>query len=160
MRFPRHTHSARSRDVALRRLSRCNRWLVAGSVAFTGLFWDLAAQAFPGKTLTKTSAKGTSTKSAASQSSHHHHATHVDPASTSRSPEPLKPPAQAPESEPSAPEQAQAPRSQEAQPTEAQPTEAQPTHVEQTPAPTEAAPTPETQAPAAPAPEPVVSGGS
>ncbi len=42
--------SSRSRDAALRRLGRCNRWLLAGSATLTGAFTLLAAQAFPGKT--------------------------------------------------------------------------------------------------------------
>jgi hypothetical protein len=43
-------HSTHTRDAALRRLSRANRWLIAGSVALTGVFAEVAAQAFPGKT--------------------------------------------------------------------------------------------------------------
>jgi hypothetical protein len=41
--------SSSSRDAALRRLGRCNRWLLAGSATLTGAFTLLAAQAFPGK---------------------------------------------------------------------------------------------------------------
>jgi hypothetical protein len=36
------------RDAGLRRVSRLTRWLVAGSLALTGLFAGLAARAFPG----------------------------------------------------------------------------------------------------------------
>lgn len=44
-------HSGHARDAALRRLSRVNRWLIAGSVALTGVLTEVAAQAFPGRTL-------------------------------------------------------------------------------------------------------------
>ena len=55
--------SSHSRDAALHRLSRCNRWLLAGSVTLTGAFTAIAAQAFPGKTHTRAStpAKGSGT---------------------------------------------------------------------------------------------------
>ncbi len=36
------------RDAGLHRVSRLTRWLVAGSLALTGLFAGLAARAFPG----------------------------------------------------------------------------------------------------------------
>jgi hypothetical protein len=52
--------SSRSRDAALRRLARCNRWLLAGSATLTGAFTLLAAQAFPGRTAS--AAKGTDSK--------------------------------------------------------------------------------------------------
>ncbi len=50
-----------SRDVALRKLARVNRWLIAGSVAATGTIAAAAAQAFPGQ-----AAKATSTTTATS----------------------------------------------------------------------------------------------
>lgn len=50
--------SRRSRDAALRRLARCNRWLLAGAVTLTGVLSEVAAQAFPGKTRANVSAKG------------------------------------------------------------------------------------------------------
>ena len=47
-------HTPRSRDAALRRLARANRWLIAGSVTLTGVLTAVAANAFPGKTLKAT----------------------------------------------------------------------------------------------------------
>ncbi len=47
-------HTPRSRDAALRRLARANRWLLAGSAALTGVLTAVAASAFPGKTLKTT----------------------------------------------------------------------------------------------------------
>jgi hypothetical protein len=55
-------HSAHARDAALRRLARANRWLIAGSVALTAVLTEVAAQAFPGKTLHGASASGTSSR--------------------------------------------------------------------------------------------------
>ena len=43
--------NASSRDAALRRLTRVNRWLIAASVTLTGVLTEVAAQAFPGKTI-------------------------------------------------------------------------------------------------------------
>jgi hypothetical protein len=43
-------HTTHTRDAALLRLSRINRWLVAGSIVLTGVLADVAANAFPGKT--------------------------------------------------------------------------------------------------------------
>ena len=37
------------RDAGLRRVSRLTRWLLAGSLALTGMFAALAARAFPGQ---------------------------------------------------------------------------------------------------------------
>jgi hypothetical protein len=45
--------TSHTRDAALRRISHANRWLIAGSVALTGLLADVAANAFPGRTLHK-----------------------------------------------------------------------------------------------------------
>jgi hypothetical protein len=83
--------STHSRDAALRRLARCNRWLLAGTVTLTGMFWTLAAQAFPGKTVTATGA-GTSGKASAS----HGRTTKARVASKARHAKALKSPAQAP----------------------------------------------------------------
>lgn len=44
-------HTPRTRDAALRRLAKSNRWLIAGSAALTGIFTAVAANAFPGHTL-------------------------------------------------------------------------------------------------------------
>lgn len=40
---------ANARDVALARLSRANRWMIAGSVALTAVFSEVAANALPGR---------------------------------------------------------------------------------------------------------------
>ncbi len=45
------------REMGLRRLVLAKRWILAASVALTGLLAGLAANAFPGKTI-KTSASG------------------------------------------------------------------------------------------------------
>lgn len=83
-----------ARDAALHKLSTANRWLVAGSVALTGVFAEVAAQAFPGKTVKASSATRAPV-----------HAAHkVSSATTAKS---LQPPAQAPQAsttpEPTAP---------------------------------------------------------
>lgn len=86
--------STNARDAALRRLSSANRWLVAGSVALTGVFAEVAAQAFPGKTVKASSATRA-----------HTHATKKDSSTTTA--KSLQPPAQAPRAsttpEPTAP---------------------------------------------------------
>jgi hypothetical protein len=43
-------HTPRTRDAALGRLTRTNRWLIAASTVMTGLLTDIAANAFPGHT--------------------------------------------------------------------------------------------------------------
>lgn len=58
-------HTTHTRDAALLRLSRINRWLVAGSIVLTGVLADVAANAFPGKT------KRSSTSSSARRSATH-----------------------------------------------------------------------------------------
>ncbi|HTC58508.1 MAG TPA: hypothetical protein VK691_00135 [Solirubrobacteraceae bacterium] len=154
-----------ARDAALRRLSTANRWLVAGSVAFTGIFAEVAAQAFPGKTLKASSTTRSPT-----------HDTHKSSSSTTS--KSLQPPAQAPEAsstpEPTAPHETPPPESapshgtapsqesapaQEAAPAkEAAPSQqAVPSH-ESAPAP-EPAPAKEA-APSQETAQPVVSGGS
>ena len=43
------TRAHHTRDAALRKLTRANRWLIAGSVALTGLLTEVAAQRVPRK---------------------------------------------------------------------------------------------------------------
>jgi hypothetical protein len=78
------THTTRTRDAALRELRRLDRWLIAGSIALTGMLADVAANAFPGKTIKASTSKP---KAASGQSS----------GSSAKSSQPLKPPAAAPE---------------------------------------------------------------
>src|ERR1700686_2427313 len=85
------SHTSRSRDAALRRLSLSTRWLIAGSLALTGALSEAAAHAFPGKTV-KIGVRG---KAAAK---HHPHHGLQGPASS------LAPPAQAPRGTRSTPE--------------------------------------------------------
>ncbi len=154
----RRSHTSRTRDAALQRLTHANRWLIAGSVVLTGVLTDVAANAFPGHRR----ATGSTRAAGAKQKKHtqaRHHA--------------LQPPAKAPTTSTS---------TQAAPPVTTQQTQATPPAQEeaQTPAPSEEAPTAETQAPEAPAreeapapssethetapapepQEPVVSGGS
>src|ERR1700735_1845948 len=59
------SHTTRTRDAALHRLSRVNRMMIAGSVLVTGVLTDVAAHAFPGKTVVKSgSATAVKAKSA------------------------------------------------------------------------------------------------
>jgi ferric-dicitrate binding protein FerR (iron transport regulator) len=46
--MPPDPRAAARRDAGLRRVSRLTRWLLAGSLALTGLFAGLAARVFPG----------------------------------------------------------------------------------------------------------------
>jgi hypothetical protein len=139
------THTTHTRDAALGKLRRINGWIIAGSVALTAVLSDVAANAFPGKTI-----KASSSKSRGSVK--HSSTTSTAPA------KPLAPPSQAPEASAPSQEPQESPSQQSAPSPEAQ---------QATPAP-EAQPS-ETQqaAPEAPreeaAPEsspPVVSGGS
>lgn len=139
--------TSNTRDAALRRVSHANRWLIAGSVALTGVLADVAANAFPGKTLHK----GTS-------GSRSLHKSRAPSSSTTTTPGPVQPPSSPPESASQGGESqngaaageggsAQAPQASEAQP------------------PQEAAPSGEAaqsqqQAPAQESEAPVVSGGS
>jgi hypothetical protein len=82
---PRPTNA---RDAALRRLSRANRWMVAGSVALTAVFSEVAASAFPGKTVKATDA---------ARSRSHTHAGHGSSGSPGSSSS-LQLPTQAPQS--------------------------------------------------------------
>ena len=81
-------HTTHTRDAALRELGRLNRWLIAGSVALTGLFAEAAASAFPGKTVKPATAHGS--KRAAKHT----------PAPASTSTQALQPPAEAPQATP------------------------------------------------------------
>jgi 2-oxoglutarate decarboxylase len=139
------SHTTHTRDAALGKLRTVNRWIIAGSVALTAVLSDVAANAFPGKTIKSSQAKKRgSVKHSAGTSS--------TPA------KPLAPPAQAPEA--SAPSQESAP--QESAPAkEAQPSA--PSQEAQQAAPAQETPQPAPEASPEPAPEssgPVVSGGS
>ncbi len=148
-----HTHT---RDAALRRLDRVNRWLIAGSVALTAVFAEIAASAFPGKSAAKTPAVKQSGSSG-----------HSSPSASSSPTESVQPPAQAPQARNESTSTQTGP-TQEPAPSQ----ESAPTH-ESAPAQEAAAPTQES-APSAPAQEsapthesapaqesaPVVSGGS
>lgn len=142
-----------ARESSLRKLTRINRWLIAASVALTGLFVEAAAHAFPGKSAART---------AAAAKHAHAHAHHHHPASrSSTQTQSLNAPAQPPQAttESSAPAETAAP--QESAPSEEAPHETAPAHES---APAEPAPEAEathesTPAPAEEAP-PVVSGGS
>jgi outer membrane biosynthesis protein TonB len=157
---------ADARDAALRRLSRANRWLVAGSVALTGVFAEVAASAFPGKTV-KTTGAGGSSKPAKS---------HVSKAAA----KPIQPPAQAPKArttpdpsappesptQESAPSQESAPAQESAPSQESAPAQESVPAKESAPA-EQSAPVQETapapsqeSAPAQESSAPVVSGGS
>ena len=131
-----------ARDWALRRLSRTNRWLIAASVALTAVLAEVAAQAFPGKTIAAARTRQTSPGARAGGRSE---------GSTG----PLRPPSQAPQAAPeadgeqgagSAPGQEPAPSQQSAPSQEAAPNQ-------------EAVPSQEPAPPAEPS-APVVSGGS
>ncbi|MDQ6803732.1 MAG: hypothetical protein M3065_01925, partial [Actinomycetota bacterium] len=77
-----------ARDAALNRMRRINRWLIAGAVVVTGFLTDVAAQAFPGHTITRragSSATGDRSLSVKRRHPHHRAAHHA-----------LTPPAHAP----------------------------------------------------------------
>lgn len=57
------------RDSALRRLLLAKRWILAVSLALTGALAGLAANAFPGKTITTSASGATSGQGAAGSSS-------------------------------------------------------------------------------------------
>src|SRR5205807_5637149 len=59
-----HRHNTGTRDAALGRLRHANRWLIAGSVALTGILSEVAAQAFPGKKLASSGASAASSSTA------------------------------------------------------------------------------------------------
>ena len=79
-----HIHTTHTRDAALLKLKRVNRWLIMGSIVLTSVLADVAANAFPGKT--KTTAK--------SATGTHRHTKKNNPVGV------LAPPGQAPESAP------------------------------------------------------------
>jgi len=83
-----------TRDAALARMRRANRWLIAGAVAVTGVLTDVAAQAFPGRTIrARDNATITAqTDPARAHASHNRHRSATNPASHHA----LKPPAQPP----------------------------------------------------------------
>ena len=131
-----------ARDSALRRLSRTNRWLIAASVALTAVLAEVAAQAFPGKTIAAARSRQTTPGARAGSGSE-------------ASPGALRAPSQAPQAAPeadgeqgagSAPGQEPAPSQQSAPSQEAAPNQ-------------EAVPSQEPAPPAEPS-GPVVSGGS
>jgi hypothetical protein len=53
-------HTPSTRDAALSRLKSANRWLIGVSVALTGVFTAVAANAFPGRTIRSSGGSGTS----------------------------------------------------------------------------------------------------
>jgi hypothetical protein len=57
------------RDIALRRLLRTKRWILAMSLALTGALAGLAANAFPGKTIKTPASKATGEQGASGISS-------------------------------------------------------------------------------------------
>jgi hypothetical protein len=165
--------STYTRDAALRKLARVNRWLIAGSVALTAALSEAAAQAFPGKSTTAAKTKGKHSSVGVQ-----HHAKQPSGGASTSGAGALQPPAQAPsasgeaqhesssgsQSAPApAPSSESAPAQEPAPEREAAPPQS--TH-ESAPAPREPAPSQESREPApaqesAPAQEaPVVSGGS
>jgi type IV secretory pathway VirB10-like protein len=149
-------HTSHARDSSLRRLSVLNRWLIAGSVALTGLLTEVTAHAFPSKAKTGSAGK--------SSGKHPRHRSAAKPRPSK--PKPLSPPAQPPQASPEpAPESAPAPDAssprsdapaQEAAPEQRAPEQSAPEQraPEQSVAP-ERSPEPAPEASA-----PVVSGGS
>jgi hypothetical protein len=145
-------HTTHARDSSLRRLSRINRWMIAASVALTGLFTEAAALAFPGKSTSKPASAGKRAHA------HHSHRAHSSTSRSTTAPHVLHPP----ESAPRATVESSAPA--EAERSEAPAEEPAP---ERTPAEEPAAPEPEIAHESAPEPAPeresappVVSGGS
>jgi type IV secretory pathway VirB10-like protein len=114
------------RDAGLRRVSRLTRWLVAGSVAATGLVTEVAAHALPGRagarrasgplTASTGGATGTHRQRAHRAKPVHHHATHHASAAASAG---SSAPAAAPT--PQAPAQAPQPVQQAPQPVQQAP---------------------------------------
>jgi hypothetical protein len=78
-------HTSHTRDAALRQLHRINSWLIAGSIALTGVFAEAAVHAFPGRT-TKAASAGDGNKSGVHTGG-----------SSKTSTDPLQPPAHAPQ---------------------------------------------------------------
>jgi outer membrane biosynthesis protein TonB len=135
---PRPTHF---RDAALRRLSRLNGLLIAGSVVLTGVFAEAAAATFKGKSSHKTS-PGAHAKRNAHHAVHHTHtSTQIRPPATAPQPAPKsepevssessatvspEPQAAAPEAETPAPSEAPAPVEQAPEPREVEPERSEP----------------------------------
>jgi hypothetical protein len=121
-------------------MRRINRWLVAGAVIVTGLLTDVAAQAFPGRTITRSAGSSSTTRPGraipATTRVRHRPAEHRA----------LKPPAQAPQAQ-NPPQVVEPVAGATPSPAAQTPTAAAPV----------AAPAP---APVQVAPAPVVSGGS
>src|SRR5271165_3493362 len=88
-------HSPAERDAGLRRLAALRRWLIAGSVAITGVFAAIAAHAFPGKTARPSGAQARSEGRPGDESAASASASAAQ--SSEGSAAPLNPPAQAPE---------------------------------------------------------------
>jgi hypothetical protein len=137
---------ASARDAALLKLSRVNRWVIAGSVALTALLSEVAAQAFPGKTVNASAAAKTGqAQTRASKSSG---------GSSTTSPGALQPPAQAPQAAPESAPQESAPAQE--------PTESAPAQEPRESAPAQESTPAQPAQEAAPSQEsaPTVSGGS
>jgi hypothetical protein len=160
-------HTIQMRDAALSKLTRINRLILAASVTLTAVLADVAAHAFPGRTLHPHS---TSTTTHGSRNGHGAQA--HDPSSSSGS---LHPPAAAPkpsgeatgESPPAerpAPTTQASPSSeaapQEPSGSESKPTPESPPAQESTPEATHESPPAQEPAPAHEESPPVVSGGS
>jgi outer membrane biosynthesis protein TonB len=143
-----------ARDTALRRLGRANRWLIAGSLALTAVFSEVAASAFPGRKSTSATPPHTSKKTSGGAGA-------------------LKAPSEAPKSS-TTPEVSPSQEAPPAQESSAPSESSEPSPSQEAAPPRESAPPAEESAPAqesAPAPEPapapvqesappVVSGGS
>ena len=147
---PIHTNA---RDVALQRLSRVNRWMIAGSVALTAVFSEVAASAFPGRS-SKAGARSSGVR--AHPKSHSSTESLKAPSETPRAsttPEASPPAQETAPAEPSSPEPSESsppPESSEAAPSQ----EVAPPAEQPAPLKEETAPAPAETSP------PVVSGGS
>jgi hypothetical protein len=82
-----------AREAGLRRLLLAKRWILAGSVTFTGLLAGLAANAFPGKTIKAAASTTAGERSAGGASS-----AYAEPSVEEGEAEALTPPAESPES--------------------------------------------------------------
>jgi hypothetical protein len=148
------THSPLSRERALGLLRRCNRFVIGAAVALTALLAEVAAQAFPGKTLAASNGAASHSRSRGGEAS-------------GSSTTPLQPPAEAPQESTTTPTEPSAEGSQQGSETAPQSSEQAPQSSE---VPQTSEPQASSEAPAAPqsteetpAPEtapPVVSGGS
>lgn len=141
-------HDSRTRDAALRRLRRTNRWLIAGSAVLTGLFVDLAASAFSGHA-----------SNAAARSQTHSKSSQHTSTQSLKAPEQAPKPAETQSTEAPPPsEQERAPESSAPESSAPESSAPEPSAPAQEPAPAE---THESAPEPAPEPsEPVVSGGS